>query len=283
VAAALLAAAIGAGALGYWATLPPYHERLLARAQSALRQADYDRAAADFTATLALHPTSDEALWGRARAYQKLGRYLEADTDLRRIKHLPDMGRVDALRCYCLGQDARIDLAITTGEAARRHGFESPELLSNLGALYYRKANYATANELLTMALSKNKQLVPAKYYRALIDLKRSFNLDQHPPDRGLVDIEGVIQDSPPHGEFFAAAADIYGVIARGDPTKIDNCLEHIRNARRYGIEYAQAHDRPEFSAVQDHPSFAHTLSTAAEFKSPKLGLLLIDPIAEDR
>jgi hypothetical protein len=153
--------------------------------------------------------------------------------------------------------------------------------LSNLGALYYRKANYTKANDLLTTALSMNSQLVPAKYYRASIELKRSINEENHSPESGLIDIDGVIQAAPPHGEFFAAAADLYGVSARTDSTKVDKCLEYIRNAVRYGIEYPQPRDRQEFSAVRNDPRFKDALSTPREFESPKLGLLLIDPIAE--
>lgn len=192
--------------------------------KTAFQNQAYEKAIGHFNRALVVQPDNPYAFVLRGRALQKLGNLDLAMKDLSKASQISGDGKIKACLGYCLNQRNDHGSAIHAYKQAIKAGFETPEVLNNLGYSYTRSPEYSSesARACFDKALGQNPNLQPAYYNRALLALLAADDpAGINDLLRGIADIEMAVQLGPRTGELHRYAASLYAVATEYDQEKM--------------------------------------------------------------
>ncbi|HYV34444.1 MAG TPA: protein kinase, partial [Gemmataceae bacterium] len=246
-----------AGTAAAWSSLhEPDQERRLRLAETALARQDYKEAIKQYTAMLDNEPHRFDILMARAGAQMRLGGsdryyYTAALFDFGLMESLKPCAEVYVARGYCqLLMHAPLDRAIQDFEKALQHGYETPEIHTNLGYCHLQLDQHVKAEEHLGRALILNRKLPAALHNRAMLRLSKVVAdigvvapFRQEPPladaekyhEQGLALLQEArndMLDARKHGgaslEWYTNAARIWGMAAAYDSVYTDDAFKYM-------------------------------------------------------
>lgn len=150
---------------------PQEAETLLNQAKHHYQNQDYASAIAQYNAILTKYPTLTLAYYGRAKAYDHLGKYALAQTDYTHaLRAHPQEANFYYRRGSCAMKLKQLQQAQSDYEAAIRCDQRYFAAYAALGALYYGQNQYEQALEQYNWAIALNPR--SARYYQMRAHIK---------------------------------------------------------------------------------------------------------------
>jgi eukaryotic-like serine/threonine-protein kinase len=286
----------GVAAAAFDAARPPLAKRQFDAGVELHQQGQFDRAIAQFSAVLEADPQNAEALRARGRVFQGMGagnkdNYQSALTDYHQAERFAPDGRTRARIGYCqnlTGVDPRV--VIETYKTARALGFESAELLNNLGCCQLRTEHIGAAEASLDRAIELDKALQAAYHNRALVHLRKAFtlmNANEEDPDiakcvqAGMKDIARAIELGPTTADLYFDAARLHGLAAKDDPAQQKATLRYLEQAVARNFDPRQLPRDPCFTAVKDDAAFQKLAATPPPAQVPARAVRIVNPVKD--
>lgn len=239
---------LAAFALGAYVVIPkePYAARQLHLGWDSYHQGRYEEAIQYLNRSIEADRPNTEALFARARSFQRLGRLESAIADFQTADELTEGkdGRTKAGFGYCLSLRGFDQQAVVTYCQAIDLNFETAEVLNNLGYSYTMwnppelKSDVCLdrADECLTKALKLNDGLQEAHYNRARVALLRAGLNPRLVPRQGLVDIRKAIELGPVTASLLWDAGRLSWLAAQNDPRQAAQTLDYLNEAIDHGL-----------------------------------------------
>lgn len=136
---------------------PPLAPRLtLAEAEMLQEIGRHEDALGVYSSALKVNPNDDGLLYGRSLAYEKLGRFPEAEADLRAIlaEDQDDARAMNALGYLLTVNTSRYEEARKLIENALKHAPDDPAVIDSMGWVLFKLGKPAEARSYLEKALS---------------------------------------------------------------------------------------------------------------------------------
>lgn len=314
VAAAALSLVLAGSLYGYYLSqLPPAHVVAFRRAQEALHAGDADRALDLLNQALRDNPKQPDALFQRARVFQKLGlrnptHLATAVSDWRQLIELSPEPRYHAGLGYALYQlkEANTSAACLQFAKARARGYVTPVVLNNLAALALPnlgdfgvrpEEKLHEARACLEEALQLDLHLAAA-HHNLAHTLLRQFNLKslkaQLPEakrelqvllETGVRHMEQALELQSITPDLVFDAAVLCAMAARQEPERWSrDAVRHLKKALDLGFHQKMSlMTDSRFLALRQDPSFqeqARRVQAAAPFaRAPRV----LDPFAASK
>jgi serine/threonine protein kinase/Tfp pilus assembly protein PilF len=271
----LLAFALTAAVLLTWSAF--FVSTELERGQAAYREARYEEAVFHLGRALEAAPNDATTWFARGLAFARLGasdarNYLQAASNFEAAWKLDPQPKTIAWLGYCMQRRSNPREAAHFYTMALDGGFESPELLNNLGAAELETQGADLAMKHLSRALTINP--FQAAYHNrslACLHLARLAAQRTSPggtpePAKngrssesllrdGIADAQRALAVGPPSGELYYDAAQLCAVAARSDREWIKVGLEYLDQALAHGIAPAKLSD-VVWSALRQETTF---------------------------
>jgi len=290
----LIATILGLAGLAVGASLVipkgPYGVRQLHLGRDLYHQGRYEEAIDCLNCAIAADPTSTNARVCQARAYLRLGRFEPALADFQAADELAvgQNGRIKAALGYCLNLLKLNQDAVARYGEARDLGFETPEVLNNLGYSYIMWNTPLTkpddclerAEEYLTSAINLNDRLQPAYYNRARLAILRVGRDPRKTPDQGLADIRKAIELGPVTAPLLWDAGRLSWLAAQNNPRQAAKTLDYLNEAIDCGLNPKSLEDDfifhdlkndDRFQALIQRPHLANQFQNAQKLVDPIL------------
>ncbi len=292
LAAATILGAAGAS-LGVYFLIPsePYSIRRLHQGLDRSKWGQYEQAIQCLNQAIDADPSSVEARFARARAFQRLGRIESALSDYEKADELANGqdGRIKAWIGYCLNLLCLHDTAIESYHNARKLNFTTAEVCNNLGYSYLQwrspllKADNSLdlAEKWLTESLKLNDHLEAAYYNRAILAIERAGANPQRIPEQGLADIRKAIELGPLTAPLFMTAARLCVIASNSDPTLVSESLDYLEKAIDLGLPPKDVEADFLFHDLKTSPRFQALLNKPPSPDCFQIPVRLVDPIQD--
>jgi serine/threonine protein kinase/Flp pilus assembly protein TadD len=287
VGAAVTVGAIGGAGLHQPGVTPADARRELELGDAAFRRGNDALAIRHLTRTLQADLANYAALVIRGRAYLRQRQFGPALADFEKADDLVVDGKTRACRAYCLSmlEPPRYREAIQHYERARKAGCATPEVLNNLGYLYFQAPHtpedLKNASNCLSAAIDTRPDLQAAWYNRALLGQEQS---DGHavPLLDAIHDMEVAIQLGPAT-DLYRRAADLYALAAQVSAGDERRRLEgQALDAVKRAIDLGQPPDSfaadPCLSALQNDPRLWEQIARPPSPLAPQPSVRNLDP-----
>lgn len=170
-------------------------QRAFDRGMAAYRQGDMTAAVAALTRAIEAGVRTRAAYFTRARAYQRIGKYVPAAQDFEKADEIAPQAETKAAVAYCLLLDGDYRGALPFQLRAMAAGPVAPESHNSLGLMYFMDGQLDNARVEFDRALAADPGLRAAYCNRGLVDLRRAEEPAQrfYVPERGLDDMRRAV------------------------------------------------------------------------------------------
>lgn len=246
---ALFSVIVAAGL--WWRSLPTAEARageMRRVAQQAFARANFGEAMRCFDLVLQANPNDVSGALGRARCLVRMGRFRDAERDLRWLDKTQRMTPAAqrllgyVLACQRDFKDAAFWLENATDAASQ---------INYARCVQLRRQDYRAARSRLRSALRQGKHLLIAHHNLAMVEFawaqleqRDAANRDEH-LTRAMEAIEHALKQPDPPGEVWVHAGQIYFWAARFDRQRRSRGLACFKQAAQYYESLAGAGLRP--------------------------------------
>ncbi len=296
------------------ASRPSASERHYAAGKEAYLEGRYQDAVHRFNAAVDADSEMVKAYVGRGRAYLKLGRedkskFSLAASDFEHAHEFDPRGEYQAAAGYaanCLGFHL---LAVGVYKKAIDAGFDSPEVLNNMGySLRTKKNSEKEAIDYLTEAIKRNNQLQAAYFNRANLHSTKAANTAQRldyvnrnpnvtatKPEwnpkslsveladalnTGHHDFEEALRLGPLSGELLVNAACFFTVDCENQHAWKARAIDLLTfGVRQHDVDPGALASNPRLKALQDDERFQQLLRSPRPTRKMTMAESFVDPL----
>ncbi len=277
--AGVLVACLVAATTVAWSLRPPYSLRQLNSGWAAYQRGDYQQALVYFHQATEADPQLAEAFFARARTYQQLGNLQKALAEYEQAAPLASDGRILACRACCQAALGNYRSAMIYFSQAIEAGFDTAEVLNNLGYCSLKRNDLRAAQQYLDQALARQPRLQAAYHNRLKVHARRGLRPSERIPASWLADLDQALSLGPASADLYLDAARLYALAARADRQWIEPalaCLEKCVACRQ--LPQPSLKDTT-FSALQAEAGFQDLLKRLPSPLLPDRILSLLDPL----
>lgn len=264
----------------FLALRPPYSVRQLQLGIAYGEQGNHTESVNCLNNALLAAPTSAEALFARGRAYQHLGQFQTAFQDYHLASQLSPSPLLSACKGYCLSRMKSHKAAISLYLSALDAGYDSPALLyNNIGYGHLALGQIDDSEKYLQRAVRTDGNLQPPHHNMVLLFLRRALQ-GQPIPQAAFTHASKAIEIGPHTADLYRRIADLYAAAAKHDSALIRPTIEYVGKAVECGCSPEGFRSDPNYSALQQDPSFQDALKRRVTVSSSLEAIQLLDPLA---
>jgi serine/threonine protein kinase len=264
----------------FFALRPPYSVRQLQQGLAYSERGQYTLAVDSLSNSIREDPTSNNALFARGRANQRLGKFQTAIQDYNSAYRLTSRPLFKACEGYCLSRINSHKAAIVADRCALDSGYDSPALIyNNIGFSYLMLRQSDDAEESFRHAIQLNDNLQAAHYNMVMIALQRAIHQGQPISGNAFIHASRAIAIGPPSAELYHGLAALYATAAKQDSALIRPAIEYVGRAVELGFKPQTFTSDARFSVLQKEPAFRDALTKSGSTSNSPKAIQLIDPL----
>jgi tetratricopeptide (TPR) repeat protein len=264
----------------FFALRPPYSVRQLQQGLAYSERGQYTLAVDSLSNSIREDPTSNNALFARGRANQRLGKFQTAIQDYNSAYRLTSRPLFKACEGYCLSRINSHKAAIVADRCALDSGYDSPALIyNNIGFSYLMLRQSDDAEESFRHAIQLNDNLQAAHYNMVMIALQRAIHQGQPISGNAFIHASRAIAIGPPSAELYHGLAALYATAAKQDSALIRPAIEYVGRAVELGFKPQTFTSDARFSVLQKEPAFRDALTKSGSTSNSPKAVQLIDPL----
>ena len=274
----LLIASLTVAGLVHLATRPPLAERLYNQAVASFTQEDYQAALVPLNQVLSRQPQHTAALFLRGRTYTQLKDYPSAIRDLKQVVAKSSDGRAAAALGYAAAKYRLHIDAIGWANLAQSHGFDTADVLNNVGFCHYQRRNLLAAESALRASLERSPKHQPATHNLALVTFAMARRQEAFPAESlHLISIaEGL---GPETAELHRNAAWICAYAMTFESRYKGEAEHHLIRSVQLGMPTSVITSDPVFQNVMTGKGLANDILSANRTVKNVRATHIVDPL----
>jgi serine/threonine protein kinase/Flp pilus assembly protein TadD len=238
----------------------------LALGVQAWRLGNYSEARVQLDRYLHAHPQDARGWFQRGVVLLQLKEYDLAVMDLTTADRLKADGLTKACLGYAFHQNNQQKPACYHYAQAIKAGYETAEVLNNLGFLHVQTGAHAEAQSELTQAIQRAPRLQAAYHNRGLACLRQAIPStgakSGRQPDAKLLrsalgDFQQALDIGPPSAELHRDLAVAYAYLSAEDTSLAAKAIEQLAHGVLRGLDRDALRQRPFPKHLGRHPSYA--------------------------
>jgi serine/threonine protein kinase/Flp pilus assembly protein TadD len=238
----------------------------LALGVQACRLGNYSDARVQLDRYLHAHPQDARGWFQRGVALLQLKEYDLAVMDFTTADRLKADGLTKACLGYACQQNKQAKPACYHFDQAIKAGYETAEVLNNLGCLHVQTGALAEAQSELTRAIQRAPHMQAAYHNRGLAYLRQAILLTGakagRQPDAKLLrsalgDFQRALDIGPPSAELHRDLAAVYAYLSAEDAPLAAKAIEQLAHGVQHGLDRNALRQRPFPKHLGRHATYA--------------------------